>query len=773
MRQLKWGVFGAIAAALLLAAAGAHAQTDLADYFGFEGQRIIVVGDDAGPAISADFNADGRPDLAVVNNRKSRIELLLLRDTPRTEEQMRRTAKPNELAESPWYDVVKIGVAHRVTALRAHDVDDDGDLDIAYVGAAPAELVILRQAAPVSFDVASRRRVPDLSAGAAGFVITDVIDGPRPELVTLVDGRIHAFPLGPSGAIAEPTPIGSGEGVVAVFVEDFDGDRVPDLLGVVPDDVTPLRLWLREPGEGLSPEMRFEMPALTEAEPVRLPGRPRAAIGVIERSSRRMVFYELEPGDVPTLASTTTQRDAQTEVIAFPEGASKQRSVVVSDIDGNGLHDVIATDRQSNSITLMLQKPGRGIGPARAQPTFKEPKVVGAGPWREGGETALFVLSEEERVLGHSVYDAQRGRLPFPEPVSVATAGATPVMMRPVQIDGSPALAVVVKERRDYVLEVHIRRDMGVEVAKFDLDDARREPETILAADADRDGRTDLMLLTPGEPMAMLRSAGDVPALLGKDDMPQFGLVEAAGPANTAVVDIDDDGRPEVLIADENFVRACAYDPETGWVVLQQINASGSRIRFAGIDVLDKGDERIIVAADADQDRLHFLGRDATGAWGPREVIRVLGFELGRIIAGSFTGDGQPGVLCVGEQGLGLVRLGGARPTLEDFAAYRPDAEDRFEHEIEVGDLNADGYTDLVVLDARERICAIYTFSASRKLLKATEFEIFESRLFSGSQNREYEPSAAIVADLTGDGRDDLALVVHDRVIVYPQATAP
>ena len=31
------------------------------------------------------------------------------------------------------------------------------------------------------------------------------------------------------------------------------------------------------------------------------------------------------------------------------------------------------------------------------------------------------------------------------------------------------------------------------------------------------------------------------------------------------------------------------------------------------------------------------------------------------------------------------------------------------------------------------------------------------------------EPSEAVITDMTGDGASDLLLLVHDRVIVYPQ----
>ncbi len=117
------------------------------------------------------------------------------------------------------------------------------------------------------------------------------------------------------------------------------------------------------------------------------------------------------------------------------------------------------------------------------------------------------------------------------------------------------------------------------------------------------------------------------------------------------------------------------------------------------------------------------------------------------------------------------MRFRGERPVLRGFASWRTVQEHRRQHELATGDINGDGFSDLISLDAGEQMCEIFTFSQSRQMLYAVGFEVFESKIFSGGEPREYEPSEALVADVTGDGADDLLLLAHDRVLIYPQMT--
>lgn len=793
---------------LLAAATGLalplSADPDLASYFGFDAMRTIVVDRGCGPVAVGDFNGDKRPDLAVVNNAKSRIEVYLLRDKEKTPEELEQNLKVNQFTSSPWYDRVEVSVPQRITALRPFDVDGDGRLDIVYVGQNPAEVVVLQQRAPaagakadaVSFKVMTRQRVRGLGAGQSGLRIADVMGDERPEVITVAEDKLIVLPLGKDGVLGEPRRLPTDKQAAGSLIEDYNGDGLLDILGVVADEQTPIRLWLQKQDPGVSgqkrgllgAELRFESPALRDIDPVRFAGQKAASIGVIERLSRRVVFYDFvtEPIEPMSAGSSVAEREVQAEAYGFADGSSKDRAVAIIDVDGDGLQDLLATDAKNNTIVLYRQRPGIGLGDAEPFSAFKAPKALAGAPghqWDDSATAKVFVLSEDEKAVGVADWDAKAGaggggggggKLGFPSPIGLKTAGAVPVAMGHAVIDGVGTLGIIVKDKRDHTLELHqpsmMEADGSSSVVVVPLKNVTRPPQSLIACDADQDGATDVLLFTPSEPMIMVRGTpgqkGKPTLLLTDKEMPSFGLVQAAQPNNTALVDMDGDGKAELVIADKNFVRACRYDAKTGWKVVGQITVTDPGTGLAGLTVLKQGDKEMLVASDKANNRLLFMSTTEVVA-----RMRLSGFSPSAIYAGQFGGDGQPGILCLADDAFGLTRLAGTRLRLEQFAAFRSDARDRAEFDLEFGDINADGFTDALIADAGAQMCSILTFTAGRKVRLATEFEIYQSRLFSGGEGRELEPRDMIITDATGDGRDDLVLLIHDRIIVHPQAT--
>jgi len=66
----------------------------------------------------------------------------------------------------------------------------------------------------------------------------------------------------------------------------------------------------------------------------------------------------------------------------------------------------------------------------------------------------------------------------------------------------------------------------------------------------------------------------------------------------------------------------------------------------------------------------------------------------------------------------------------------------------------------------------ILALDSRLKPIPAMRFKIFEQKSYRDSKSRgnsKVEPRELTVADVTGDGKNDLVTVIHDRIIIYPQ----
>ncbi len=760
------------ALALALAAAtfpcaAAPAQS-LAEHYGFDPLEVIKIEKGAGPMVTSDMDSDGKRDIVAVNNRNSRIDVLLQKAGATPDDPPPPLKSVNDIPQHWRYRRVEVPVAEEVGAVIPYDFDRDGLMDLVYAGA-PGRIVFMRQSAPGTFDVARKHTVRNLNPTRDALAIANVTGDSSPELIGIVSGRIQIWALDGTD-IGSPTELSAGSGnIVALLVEDFDGDGTQDLVGVLPDDAAPVRAWFGTDVSGtssLGPQMRFEMPPLREATAVRLNGQKAAMLGTIERPSRRAVLYRIEE----TPATTDADREAGLQTWSFADPSNRKRRTAFADINGDGLPDLVATNTESNAISTFLQVPGRGFVTYSNAPAYSDLDYIAARDVNGDGRAEVFVSSEKEGVVGRSDPDAN-GALGFPATIPMP-GGSVPVALGVVPLDGRPWVAVVAKDGRNYALELQAASGDPTKVS-VPLGSLSRAPDTVLAVDADRDGLTDLLLFTPEKPMMMLRRSGEkdgVPsfALLESKDMAQFGLAQAANAQNTAVADINGDGNAELLVADRNFIRALKYDPTAGWQVVEQINAPRGDAKLVSIALM--GDR--IVAADRENGKVLIFGRNTGGQWTQQDSIDTKGFKFNSIEAGKFAGGSDDAILLVGDDGFGVIRFGGTRRSLQQLDSWRPDGNERVPHEFGAGDVNGDGLTDLIALDAGKQMLDILAISESMKLMPAQSFKIFESRLFSGGEPREFEPSQVIISDVTGDGAEDVILMCHDRVLLYPQMRA-
>ena len=69
----------------------------------------------------------------------------------------------------------------------------------------------------------------------------------------------------------------------------------------------------------------------------------------------------------------------------------------------------------------------------------------------------------------------------------------------------------------------------------------------------------------------------------------------------------------------------------------------------------------------------------------------------------------------------------------------------------------------------RNNLVQIVSYKPGKGFSHEIKWRVFEEKLHQGQRGGAREPREILITDFDGDGKDDLALIVRDRVIVYPQ----
>ncbi|MGQ0551616.1 MAG: FG-GAP repeat domain-containing protein [Planctomycetota bacterium] len=738
-------------------AADAEAWTEISARYGFSGLLNSKFNDGLEGLLAADVDGDGFRDLAVINNARARIELLLRREAQAGTEQPSRL---NELPDEVNFRRESYPTEERVLSLAVADLNGDARGDLVFVGDSKRLSVALRNS-DGGFAQAVRQR---LSESPRSVHVANLDRDGHPDVVVLGRESTWVFRGREDGRLPEEPsalPNASPESD-SLSLCDLNGDGHSDLLYARLESEFPFRWRLGRGDASFGPEITARFTAVRNFAVLDVDGDGSAEIAAIRRKSGRVALLRVQAAAAGVLALSEPQ------VVSFaPLKDASRRTSTTADLDGDGRLDVLVAEPGAARVTVHL------AAQEFAPESF--PSLLGASHPRltdlDGdGRREVVLLAPDELAIG-VMEVLPGGRLGFPTSLASPVAGdllALDVAAR--QPGQPPSLWIVVADgkgraRKPVLLELGAR---GTLLGTTDLGELKVDPSGLRLLDLDRDGWNDALVTLPTESPRLLRGSAAGLVDLTTRELPGLGLLKGLDAGRLSHADIDGDGLPELLIPGPNFARAVFLDLAGVPQVVAQCNLPGSEAQagVAGLCDLDADGLPELLVVDRSERTLVVFQQQGT------ERTVVARIDLGdlqpqRVSAGDVDGDGRLDVLLECDGQLAILRNGGLPASLVAELDYELPGKSGSLDRIALGDINGDGAADAVMTDTRSHRIAVAAIE-SDAICHALRFPIFEGRLFEEGRGGR-EPREVLVADVTGDGRQDIALLVHDRIIVYPQ----
>jgi hypothetical protein len=655
------------------------------------------------------------------------------------------------------------------------DLNGDGCPDLAYYGD-PKELVVLYNLGTNGWSAPKRFPIEDGQLGVNALTTGDLHGTGRPGLVLLGENNLYYIAQTADHLLAEPEKIPFSGAVKSLQVLDINGDGRDDLLLINWDSPDPFRFRLQDAQGQLGPEVHFNFPSVRSYLADDLLGDHKMELITIAQNSGRAQISGLNRKPAEPLSGAFKR--GQFQVLPLKKTTQARRGILWADVNGGGLSDLLVAEPDSGQLTLYLQQADGSLGPARTFPTLTGVTELAVSDWDQDGTPEIFVLSSEEHQIGVTHLD-KSGRIAFP---AILPFEGRPLAMAvgPLQPGAAPTLAVILDQDGKRVLAT--RTADGATRTQPLSAQFKANPVSMTMFDANQDGLADLVVLIPYEKIKVLIQTADhtfdeedVLPPGGSSDQPWMGAA-----------DVDGDGKPELLLAQKNFIRAVVLQRESGgatngatngakpvWTfhVKDQINGASGSSRITGAAPLRNGTNAVdsIFLLDSEQKAVTLCERDAAGVWQVARNLRLPVTDFTRLEAVGL-GRPQPNSLAfVGLNAVGTMALDGEVWELAELDGYETPIPDGHLTDVISGDLNNSGRKDLVFLETARNYLDLVRFIPPHKLAPGTRWQVFEERTFRSRRADDQEPREALVADVTGHGKNDLIILVHDRILVYPQ----
>ena len=740
--------------------------------FALDGPHLLKAGSRSQCLLAADLNSDGRADLATAANEKSIIEIYLQQEAE------------NGL---PAFKKTEAAVDQYVQAMAALDADGDGRTDLVLAGS-PARLSWMRQGED---GVLSAPRALEIEAEelAAGDWSGDGI----PDLVCVAGKKIVCIPAGLKGLdwAAARTVWSVYDLAGAPEILDLNGDGLLDLAFAESQRNDRILVRFQSPEGSFPDEAVLDTPALDNWGALAKTSERPSILAILSKTQGlEALAWPREQEEAKPSAAPESRGAGRFRTVAFdPESRSERLTAAMIPLAGGGVPCALLAG--VGSPTIRLLRAGRdGSLSFRTLPSLTG--VTQLLPWPPTGKKDSWrvgLLSPSEKTLAFCRLDAQGESLTFPQAIALKTPPLAAVLA-PLSSPFSWDLAIVrpsgeAASPNSLILEIRLN-------LAFDSNDQLRAngatttftlqaqlgdgPSGLLAMDLNHDGRPDLAALFQYiDPIILLQSDSGWAPLAAGEGMLQ-GLLSGtrAGAVSTAA--LGPNGEESLLIAKENYARAVRLGADGQTIVDGQFNGKNARSRIRGAIAArldEKGAPSMVLLDSANRClTLYRRGKDNANYELSRN-IELDDADYQQVLAADLNEDRREDLLLLAPDRLTVFYPGMPEGRLESIAKAKTNVADGAYGAAAALNILNNGEQQILAVERTENVIEFFHARAQAgEFQRFYRFKMFETDSPRGRREAAQgpiQPREIEAADLNGDKKQDLILLMHDVIGIYYQ----
>jgi hypothetical protein len=701
--------------------------------FGFGAMEIFQFKNDTSYLTIRDMNGDGLDDILFLDNRASRLQVLVRIHGTNTKTELPRL---EERFTNKGFVLDQWAKTFQVT-----DINNDQRPDIISIGD-QVGLVIHTQEPDGSFVEAVS---PDINSAAnlVNLVTADLNSDTFPDILVCRQDDLEILWNNGKGEFKTQTALPfSTSGCQGAIVADINGDHLQDLLLYFGSKTGSLRVRLGIGKGEFGWEQTLLLPALQflgKVEPG--PGENKAQLAVLLKNGMILRLYEFNwknQGHPLDQAALSPQR-----LPLLGVGRKEPPSWVTADFNHDGYTDFCAAAPLLSQVHLYLGSP-TGLQPIPEK--FDSLTAIKTMQLTAKGDLLVYSTTEKAIALHPAKNLAQ-----FP---------------RIFKAHGKPLAAAVGQPQTVF----GIYKDKGFQLQVFDAKNPDSPPvqtHDLNIANAPLDmkvvtlnGKNHWMLILfmTYEPPAVYRLQEEKLSLLQPDQFRPMSLnLEAK-----AVTPLDSTKDPQILVSEGGIARLYQWQDEK-FHVKRQLNPGRKSARLSAACLFpdQENNPGYLVYDETGQDLTWF------SAPPKKQTIPVHFQEALQDIVGlaPLHMKNHSGLLLVGTSEIQWVLEKASALSLKTLAEYTSPEENPALWTIFPITLGSPGQKMLAMLDSNNRTVELVGIK-NQQLTGELVFEVFQDPGFREPE-ATYEPHALGTGDFNGDKIQDMAILVHDKLIIY------